>query len=378
MNRGGLGGILQRDTIAKEVATVADRNAYPTSKRVWGMAITVTGDQTYRLKYNNTSVNKSDNGNWVTETAYVGTAVAGPDKSIQFNDNGVPGVQNAQVVFTYNKANGQVIYGYSLNPNAGQFYSYSTNWTFAAGKVTMRDQTNSNFQFNIGLNTSVFPGGNYVFVMTNGAHGATVANLFQLVSLSGNPVFKNGSGKTYDIYNQILGNNASALVIGPTSTEDRLALIWDNANLQYTLDDPTKTKSGSSLSYKRFVTSAISGAGAGSSVGITNPSPWANNSVVFVRAKINGVETSTPGASGFSYILEGTFIKSNAGVVTKIAAVTAADDLAKSQRNNTGTALAAANTLTVSGGSLFVDVFFAAAPGKNYNISIDIEYTYTV
>lgn len=74
MEKSGLGGFTMRDTIAKEVATIALRDAYPASQRVWGMAITVIGGLTYRLKYNNASVNKSDNGNWVTEISFVGVA----------------------------------------------------------------------------------------------------------------------------------------------------------------------------------------------------------------------------------------------------------------------------------------------------------------
>ncbi len=132
---------------------------------------------------------------------------------------------------------------------------------------------------------------------------------------------------------------------------------------------------GSARSYKKVVSgNAVAAGGAGGSFGINNPSPWANNSMVFVRCRIIGVDTTTPGGSGFFYTLEGAFLKDNAGVVTKLAAVTAGDDNPKNVRNSTGVALSGANKI---GTNFLVDVFFGGALPKNYSVTIETEYIYT-
>lgn len=185
--------------------------------------------------------------------------------------------------------------------------------------------------------------------------------------------------KTYTPTPSGSSSGGGSLPVGAAGT-DQYAVTWDNGSGSYVLSNGTKIKgAGGALSYKSITDGqVVNGAGAGGQFGIHNPNPWANNSLCFVKVTVIGVETSAPGASGFSFTLEGTFKKDNAGAVTKIAAVTAADDLAKSQRNSTPQAFAGANTLRVVANSLFVDIIFAAALGKNYSVSILEEYFYGV
>jgi len=174
-------------------------------------------------------------------------------------------------------------------------------------------------------------------------------------------------------------SSGGSLPVGAPAT-DKFVVSWDNAGGQYVLSNGTPVLGvAGGLAYRSITDGqVINGAGAGGVFGIHNPAPWANNSICFVKVTIIGIETTVAGGSGFSYTLEGTFKKDNAGNVTKIAAVTAADDLAKSQRNTTPQAFAAANTIKVVGNSLFVDIVFAAALGKNYNVTILEEYTYGI
>lgn len=168
------------------------------------------------------------------------------------------------------------------------------------------------------------------------------------------------------------------MIVGGTSGAPTSLPVGANGEILRTVSGLPAWSTDLQYGYKFRNTTAIAGSvGSGSLLSFSSPTVWQNSSTVFVEVTITGVETTTPGASSFSYKLEGTFRKDSGGTVTKVSAVTAADDLMKSVRNNSGTSLLSTNTLTTSAGSLRADIFFLATPGKDYNVTLDIQYYYS-